>query len=142
MGGARMGGGGVARIPPPPPNASHSPPPPSPEGGKSEVSQTVGGGEQAFEEGERKAGGSSEGEGMQNEIMWLSSNSQIQTNIVEKSGWRSLISFGSIFPSTIKTFPKQMFALGKELLENFPFRQAKKGSALFTLPFEGSLINW
>ena len=74
--------------------------------------------------------------------MWVLSNSQIQTNIVENLGWRPLNSFGSTFPSAIKTFPKQMFALGKELLENFPFRQTKKGSAMFALPFEGSVINW
>ena len=33
----------------------------------------------------------------------------------------------------------QLFALGKGLLENFPFRQAKKGSALFALPLEGNV---
>ena len=38
-------------------------------------------------------------------IIWLSSNHQISTTIVEKSGWRSLISFGSTFPSVMKTFP-------------------------------------
>ena len=42
---------------------------------------------------------------MQNEIIRLLSNSQIPTNIVEKSGWRPLISFGSTFPSVADTFP-------------------------------------
>ena len=75
-------------------------------------------------------------------IIWLSSNHQISTTIVENLGSWPLNSFGSIVPSVIKTFPKQMFALGKEPLENFPFRKPKKGSALFALPFGGSAINW
>ena len=79
---------------------------------------------------------------MQNEIIRLSSNSQIQTTIVEKSGWRPLISFGSTFPSAIKTFPKQMFALVKDPFSNFPFRKTKEGSTVFVLPVEGSVNNF
>ena len=66
-------------------------------------------------------------------------NASTQTTIVENLGWRPLNSFGSIFPSVMKTFPKQMFALVKKRLKTFPLRTLQ-GTALFALPARVALI--